>query len=311
MVQLTNAMLNTLSRLPWCFMSRARLGMTPWPPKPANTRPMPPHQFIEVISGPNRVGIGSMIDPGALVFQKPSKRMIATRMNVASDERTDGIDRSLRGRKVVGRIRKKPIIFQVSAECSGRATLSESPKSTIIATLTVSRVAHLDCPITYLKAKSSMQNLRRGVRTDSQLFVSHSQNIDCCADPPAKRLASNVGVAVERGVRKYEAREELGTARCQHELVKRGTKGGTYVWQVSQLNPTTMMVPQIQPAYENASGMDKRPTPTSTAIALKSYNVSFGPCRISISLPSDHRHSDPTAMRPGHARERHGDRQYG
>lgn len=44
----------------------------------------------------------------------------------------------------------------------------------------------------------------------------------------------------------------------------------TYVVQVMNENPTSMTVPPIQPAYENARGMESRPMPTKTAIALKS-----------------------------------------
>lgn len=65
---------------------------------------MPPSQFIVFVSGPNRVGIGSRMDPGAFVFQKPSKRTMPTRRKVARDDRTDGTDRTFNDMNVVGRM---------------------------------------------------------------------------------------------------------------------------------------------------------------------------------------------------------------
>lgn len=54
------------------------------------------------------------------------------------------------------------------------------------------------------------------------------------------------------------------------------------------------MVPPIQPANENASGIDSRPMPTSTATALNSC-LSVPSVTQEVNSPSGRRHSRPHA----------------
>lgn len=65
---------------------------------------MLPSQFIWNVSGPRRVGAGSRMEPGACVFQKPSKTTMPTSTTVAIVESTDGIDSRRSGMNTVGMI---------------------------------------------------------------------------------------------------------------------------------------------------------------------------------------------------------------
>ena len=145
----------TLSKFSGCRISLAKLGTTAWPPKPAKTNPIPPSQFEAVNSGPKLVFAGWMIEPGAEVLMKPSRRTVRTRRKVDTVESSDGRESRWSGRSVVGSTLAlaiaryasagtyitRPSSFQVFDEVDGKRTSSVSPNSTIKATLGVSSTA--------------------------------------------------------------------------------------------------------------------------------------------------------------------------
>lgn len=128
--------------------------------------------------------------------------------------------------------------------------LSESPKRTIRATLLLV-TPHLKL---HPRANNSKQN--------KTLIM-----------PPAQPPNAFLPISV------YPFR--VGSANMSREsnfaLASATSISTTHVWHVMKENPTSITVPPIQPAYENARGMDNRPIPTSTAIALNSFESTLLP----------------------------------
>jgi hypothetical protein len=97
------AIANALLKFCGLRISLAKLGTTAWPPNPARTSPIPPNQFASLSSGPKVVGEGWMIDPGAEVLIRPSRRITRTRRNVDIVDKSEGRERRCNGKRVVGR----------------------------------------------------------------------------------------------------------------------------------------------------------------------------------------------------------------